>query len=698
MNILAVLGMGFTSILVQIIALRQLLTVFSGNELDIGITLAVWLLAVGLGSIFGRRFRYRNAFEYSFFGVALLAQTSVLFISLIHPVFGLVAGETVPLTTTVLSTVLALAPVCFMIGTQFPLAVAFLKGDTARTYGLEAAGSFLGGLFFTVLFAGNVNAFALVAAVSFVNILLTIVLLKKKRRFLFLVIPLLFHVAATTIVENAPEQDLDLVQRVESKYGELALYDSDDQLNLFTSGRFAFSYPDEQTEELRAHVPMSLHESPGRVLLIGGSAAVARELLKYPAVEVDFVEIDPKMIDLCFSILTREDRERLGDKRLKVNVQDARSFVRSAAKARYDIVILNLPEPSTANLNRFYTVEFFREARAILNPGGVLALTLPASHGYIGRRLQAANGSIYRSLKAVFPTVALSSEEYGGMYASDRPLKADPDELAMRFSARGVQTEYFYPLIFKDIFDPMKTDMVAARLGAVDTLNRDRRPVAYLYNLMLWTETHGGAFLNSIVGAGEVPVLTAFAALLLTAVVLFWRKQRTFYYSLFTTGYFAMAFNVAVLLMYQASFGYVYERIGILSALFMAGTAAGASGARFLKRSQSWVQALDVASLLLLLVAPLFFTLELFYYVMVLLCGAMAGMQFALISRLIGGAKPGEHAGRLYAVDLGGAVLGALSASILFVPLLGVGNAILSLIALKASSLVLLMVLGHEKN
>ncbi len=75
---LPVLIMGMSSILLQIISMRQLLAVFSGNELDIGITLSVWLTAVGTGSYIGHRLKFKNAFVLSFIAVAFLAQLTVL--------------------------------------------------------------------------------------------------------------------------------------------------------------------------------------------------------------------------------------------------------------------------------------------------------------------------------------------------------------------------------------------------------------------------------------------------------------------------------------------------------------------------------------------------------------------------------------------------------------------------------------------
>jgi len=43
------------------------------------------------------------------------------------------------------------------------------------------------------------------------------------------------------------------------------------------------------------------------------------------------------------------------------------------------VIIVDVPDPQTAQLNRFYTAEFFRSAREHLAPGGLLSLQLRSS-------------------------------------------------------------------------------------------------------------------------------------------------------------------------------------------------------------------------------------------------------------------------------------------------------------------------------
>ena len=49
---IAILVMGFSGLVAEILLLRELLIVFSGNELSIGVILANWLILEALGCFF----------------------------------------------------------------------------------------------------------------------------------------------------------------------------------------------------------------------------------------------------------------------------------------------------------------------------------------------------------------------------------------------------------------------------------------------------------------------------------------------------------------------------------------------------------------------------------------------------------------------------------------------------------------------
>src|SRR4030043_1385529 len=222
--------MGFTSMLLQITVLRLLLSTFSGNELDIGITLSFWLIYVGLGSFTGRRIRFKHAFTCSFILVALLAEPTVLTIRAIRPALSLEHGEIVSFITIILSTAVSLFPLCFVIGLQFPLAVSYSRrydsipegSNTAgKVYGLEAIGAFIGGVLFTFVIASRIGAIELCLLLSLLNILIAVYVSGKIPIALFLIVPVSFYAMFYKIEASIPWRGIGPSPIMESKYGEI---------------------------------------------------------------------------------------------------------------------------------------------------------------------------------------------------------------------------------------------------------------------------------------------------------------------------------------------------------------------------------------------------------------------------------------------------------------------------------------------
>jgi len=131
------------------------------------------------------------------------------------------------------------------------------------------------------------------------------------------------------------------------------------------------------------------------------------------------------------------------DPRIRLNIKDGRLFLKSTAE-RFDVILLNLPEPQTAQINRFYTVEFFRELPPSLNSGGILSFQLVASEDYISPTLASFLQCINRSLREVFPEVSTIPGEKVHFFASqtsrhtDRPLRRNSCDGCGRVTCRPV--------------------------------------------------------------------------------------------------------------------------------------------------------------------------------------------------------------------------------------------------------------------
>lgn len=124
--------------LLQITSLREFMEVFSGNEFDRGITLSLWLLAVGIGSAAAGDLWDPHALGLTVLLAGLVAQPLLSAIPFIRPLLALERGEMVPLGMTVIATALLLAPACVLISMQFPLAVRTFARDAPRVFLLEA--------------------------------------------------------------------------------------------------------------------------------------------------------------------------------------------------------------------------------------------------------------------------------------------------------------------------------------------------------------------------------------------------------------------------------------------------------------------------------------------------------------------------------------------------------------------------------
>jgi spermidine synthase len=393
------------------------------------------------------------------------------------------------------------------------------------------------------------------------------------------------------------------------------------------------------------------------------------------------VELDPAILDLA-----REYFPIQNDPRVRVHVTDGRLFLKTTAST-FDVIIVNLPDPQTAQLNRFYTLEFFREAARKLTGNGILALRLTGAEDYISPELAAFLRSIYKTLRAVFPEVTAIPGETVHFFAARRAgvLAAGSEELLARLRARRLETSYVreYYIPFRMMPDRMADLERQIEPRPETPVNRDFAPVAYYFDVALWSSrfNHGYRDLFRAMAGVDFRWLAGAVGVFLAALVAKKRQPQTAAACCTAAmGFTLIGLEMLLLLAFQAIYGYVYQQLAVIIAAFMAGMSLG-SGLALRARAGRGMRTLvflqlgaAIAPLLLYAVFEAVAQVtsgQMLFPVLALCCGMLGGYEFLVASRVFFSSSRGRSPGTLYALDLAGSCLGALLFSVYLIPVFG---------------------------
>jgi spermidine synthase len=721
---------GFSAVIGQIVLMRELIVVFNGNEISLGIMLATWLFWTAAGSSLSSVFALGDSNARH----SVAALECLLAISLLPTIWALpacktiyqtVPGELVGPLPLILISLVCLSLFCFVSGALFVAAARMVEAEcavsacvaTSTAYLLEAAGSGLGGIVASMVLLRFLDSFQIATIVAMLNLCMAAVLLlrmSRKQSAMLAVAAALFAVPLIKFVAPSLNRSAQaclwrgfrLVGSRDSIYGNLAVTGTGNLRSIYQNGVLLANAPDQSAAEESVDYALLESPAPRRVLMIGGgvNGSIA-EALKHPTVErIDYVELDPALIDMARRFFPAQSAPVVSDPRVHMHYADGRYYLRTTVD-RFDVILVNVPDPQTAQLNRFYTAEFFRSARDHLAPGGLLALQLRSSEETISPDLAEFLRCIRRTLQEVFPYVVAIPGDTIHFFAAKQPdvLTGNPQTLISRLRERNLQPQYVreYFIPFRMMPDRMAQVDEQLRPLASTPVNRDFEPIAYYFDVVLWStqfkEGHSNWF-RSAANFGFMSVIVAvLVPLLLVAMVLASmstrerRARSAAIYCAATTGFTLITLQIVLLLAFQSIYGYVYYQLAILIGLCMAGIALGSwlGIRRTLVGDRSPFRAMASAQFLLALSAPaLIFVVsllarisgvattwlaaELVFPALAALSGMLGGYQFPIATQIYlhdGNSRP--KLGALYAIDLLGGCAGALVVSGYFIPVFG---------------------------
>jgi spermidine synthase len=410
---------------------------------------------------------------------------------------------------------------------------------------------------------------------------------------------------------------------------------------------------------------MSNAENPKKILLIsGGVSGTISEIQKYSVENIDYLELDPKIIELG-----RKYTNNIGTDVNIIN-KDARLFIKQTDE-KYDVIIIDLPSPSTVQFNRFYTSEFFNEAKRTLNKDGILSLSLVSSENYLNTETRKLNSALYNTLKPYFKNILIIPGDKNYFIASDKELTYD---IVSLIKNKEIDTKYVNEYYLKGKLTPDRIDYIQNSLIKDTKPNEDFKPITYYYHLLYWLR-------NFRLDIGLLVIIVIFMFLYLLRI-------KPIPFALFTTGFSAAALEVVVLIGFQILYGYVYSKLSIIITAFMIGLVLGSyymnkkienMGKKEFVRIE---YSLFFCSLLVPIILFLLSRIKNSFLVTIsshtilplftIIIAILVGMEFPLASKLFFKDKVRETAALLYNADLIGACLGALLTSALLIPLIGI--------------------------
>jgi spermidine synthase len=566
------------------------------------------------------------------------------------------------------------------------------KNQTGITYAIESTGSVIGGMivnFFLLWFLGTFQSLQILLVVNILSALLfAIAFCRKSVVIIFslasiIIVPLFFMVDFIKLSQKWLYPQQEVICNRSTPYGSVIVTKNAGQLNFYENGLLLFSSNNEIFNEEAVHYAMVQHSSPKKILLIsGGIAGIIREIKKYKPERIDYLELNPAITGIGKAFTTL-----LNDPVVRIYNEDARRFLKRVP-GKYDIVLINLPEPSTLQINRFYTSEFFSDLKSRLNSGAVISVSLTSTADYVSDYGGKLNGSLFSTLKSKFRNVIIIPGQKNYFLASDASLSPGISRL---MSMKRIPAVYVNPYYIDDQLLKERSDFIQGKLPDKNLVNYDFSPATCFYQLQYWT-----SYFN-------IDYIILFSLLIVIMVIILF-SLNSISLGLFTGGFTASSISILIILAFQVFYGFVFIMTGIMIMLFMAGLAAGSLIRKKFIRQETASGYIKIQLMIGLFALGFPFVIiglhlarfpDIANYsilgVLTLMISVLAGMEYAAASSLQS-RDAGHIASKNYSADLFGSALGAFLTSVFLLPLAGLIYTSLILVLLNFISILFLIV------
>lgn len=658
-------ALGLLSVSLQVLLIRQFTKVFQGNEFLITWIIGIWMLISGAGALVGGKSSDRISIQkVTTKALWFMYGSAVLFIFLageIRQTF-FPSGVLIAPYHVIVMVVLMITPTAFPSGMVYALLTKQVKSQYPTIYAYEALGSLAGGLLLSLVIIWILNTYLAAIAIGFLASLIIAYPLKNISK---LTIPLLLLSIGISVkslnFDIKAESMLFPGQKVlsvtDSPHGSITVTGSEDQLNFFGNGSMLFGTQNTIYCEETVHYTMAQRLMPSKVLLVsGGYAGLIDELKKYKHVKVDYVEPNPHILKMSQLYCKVDFPENA-----KIFKSDIRGFLRKSSE-KYDIAIITIPEPTSLEQNRFFTIEFLELLKKHLTADGVVSISLSGIGNYLSAPRQKAYASIIATFKSVFDKVEVISGERDYLLASDSPIRIDIAQLLSEQHI-GEANLYVRPDYINDEHIAQRSQFFHRQTESAQKTNTDNHPWPVLQNTLGYLSMFGFKIWLLLV-VGTILLLIPFFV--------------TNYHlrAMYAVGFAGSAIQTLYLLALQIAAGVLYGTLGAMIALFMGGLALGSMAygkVNGIKPKHIKISLIGSFFILIALFIPLMH-LEIWLLITIVSAGILTAsfsVGYLYISITENSKSYPNQPAKIYAADLMGSAAGIVIVTLLLIPSIG---------------------------
>ena len=334
-----------------------------------------------------------------------------------------------------------------LVGLEIPLLMNILKDKVAfkdlvsNVFAFDYIGALLASILFPLVLIPSLGIIKTPLFFGLINISIAIFLsfylekelknpiaLKAKSIVAFLGLVALFIFSDKLLAFS--EEKLygeNIVYANNSPYQRIVLTRNDKDFRLYLNNNLQFSSADEyRYHEALVHPAMSMAKNISNVLILGGGDGFAvREVLKYKDVKnITLVDLDGQMTNFFKDNETMKklNHSALSNPKLQIINKDAYIWIKENKK-KYDVIIIDFPDPSNYSLGKLYSVQFYKELEKVTTPE--TKIVVQTTSPYFAPK---SFWCIEKTINQIFPfttayhTYVPSFGEWGFCFASFQPI------------------------------------------------------------------------------------------------------------------------------------------------------------------------------------------------------------------------------------------------------------------------------------